>query len=175
MIIVGCIQHHYVRSGIKDQKYPYTNIICNHANAAAVFENYVKNKSYKYRENEVFITVKPKGYSDYVLIDLYACPILGLIPDIIIYSASHWRNEELPKYDQVKIAITNTSCFETYYKLDKHYENTTSQIVEQPQSSRLINETLVAEVNKLRVENDELKSENENLKTRLQQIINLAK
>ncbi len=101
--------------------------------------------------------------------------IFRLIPDIITYSASHWRNEELPKYNKVKIAITNTDCFEVYYELDKHYnKNTTLQTVEQPQSSQLINEMLVAEVNKLRVENDELKSENEKLKTRLQQIINLA-
>lgn len=154
---------------------------------------------------KLFTDIDTTGYEDYVILDEKYISILGLTVDIIIYEELKYFQsmnyiEKIGEYNCNKIEIPYRSCkFTAYYELNRHIcgqlktnkeqiiieleakvESLTNQlsrlddmeakinVLNQPKSNESINQTLVAKVN-------ELQAENEELKKKLQQIIDLAK
>lgn len=198
MIVVGVlcydifhdiVYHNTTRCGVSGRRVEY---ISNYKNALSLIENYGIDESL-IRVSDI----------EYVLVQI-TMQKKSITLDCMIIPASYNGSLNLEEYkcDKIHVSTSINSIFSICYLLDKHFsarcekkivkselevkvELLTNQLARLDDmetkinslcnpSSELINQTLVTKVNKLQSENDELRVENEKLKSKLQQIISLV-
>lgn len=157
----------------------YVGIICNHENGILIRDKF-----------NHYIHIDSTGYGDYVLMEMCHLKHSGLTPKYIIYDPSLKGMSNIKdEYNCEKIEASIRCKFDIYYTLSKHIpeqstvydhqrimeletkvESLTNQLTQinlTNPSINSINQTLATKVN-------ELQAENEELKRKLQQIIDLA-